>query len=103
MQGLEAACVLGSSSSVTKPSADVVTGVFKSRHMASDYDIFEKLPDGRVIWRFAVIGRDIAVAQFEQIAAISANEVFVVQVDTQEVILRKIALAHRRWEGNLLQ
>jgi hypothetical protein len=71
--------------------------------MDSDYDIFEKLPGGKVIWRFAVIGRDIAVAQFEQIAAISANEVFVVQVDTREVILRKTALAHRRWEGNLLQ
>jgi hypothetical protein len=102
MQGLEAACVLASSS-VTKRPANVVTEVFKSRHMDSDYDIFEKLPDGKVIWRFAVIGRDIAVAQFEQIAAISANEVFVVQVDSQEVILRKIALAHRRWEGNLLQ
>jgi hypothetical protein len=90
MQGLGAACVLGSSSSVTKRSADVVTEVFKSRHMDSDYDIFEKLPDGKVIWRFAVTGRDNAVAQFERIAAISANEVFVMKVDTQEVVVRKL-------------
>ena len=58
--------------------------------MDSDYDIFEKLPNGKVIWRFAVTGLDNAVAQFEQIAAISANEVFVVQVDTQEVVVRKL-------------
>ena len=54
------------------------------------YDIFEKLPDGKVIWRFSVTGRDNAIAQFEQIAAISANEVFVMQVDTQEVVVRKL-------------
>jgi hypothetical protein len=58
--------------------------------MDSDYDIFEKLPDGKVIRRFAVTGRDNAVAQFEQIAAISANEVFVVKVDAQEVVVRKL-------------
>jgi hypothetical protein len=89
MQGLEAACVLASSS-VTKRPANVVTEVFKSRHMDSDYDIFEKLLDGNVVWRFAVTGQANAVAQFEQIAAISANEVFVVQVDTQEVVVRKL-------------
>jgi hypothetical protein len=58
--------------------------------MDSDYDIYEKLPDGKVIFRFSVAGRDNAIAKFEQIAAISANEVFVVQVDTQEVIVRKL-------------
>jgi hypothetical protein len=75
--------------SVTK-SPDVVTEIFKSPHMDCDYDIFEKLPDGKVIWRFSVTGHDKAIAQFEQIAAISANEVFVVRVDTQEVIERKL-------------
>jgi hypothetical protein len=58
--------------------------------MDSDSDIFEKLPDGIVIWRFAVTGRANAVAQFQQIAANSANEVFAVQVDTQEVVVRKL-------------
>jgi hypothetical protein len=58
--------------------------------MDSDYDIFEKLPNGKVVWRFSVAGRDQALAKFEQIAAISANEVFVMQVDTQEVIVRKL-------------
>jgi di/tripeptidase len=64
--------------------------VFKSSQMDFVYDIFEKLPDGKVIWRFSVTGRDNAIAQFEQIAAISSNEVFVMQVDTQEVIVRKL-------------
>jgi hypothetical protein len=58
--------------------------------MDSDYDIFEKLSDGKVVWRLSVAGHDKAIAKFEQIAAISANEVFVVQVDTQEVIVRKL-------------
>jgi hypothetical protein len=58
--------------------------------MDSDYDIFEKLPDGKVIWRFSVTGHDNAIAKFEQIAAISANEVFVTHVDTQEVVVRKL-------------
>jgi hypothetical protein len=35
-------------------------------------------------------GRDNAIAKFEQILAISANEVFVMHVDTQEVIVRKL-------------
>jgi hypothetical protein len=47
MQGLEAACVLASSS-VTKRPADAVTEGFKSHRMDSDYDIFEKLLDGKV-------------------------------------------------------
>ena len=58
--------------------------------MDSDYDIYEKLPDGKVIFRYSVAGRDKAIEKFEQIAAISANEVFVMQVDTQEVIVRKL-------------
>jgi hypothetical protein len=58
--------------------------------MDSDYAIYEKLPDGKVIFRFSVAGRDKAIAKFEQIAAISANEVFVMHVETQEVIVRKL-------------
>ena len=58
--------------------------------MDSDYDIYEKLPDGKVVWRFSVAGHDKAIAKLEQIAAISANEIFVVHVDTQEVIVRKL-------------
>jgi hypothetical protein len=82
-----ASCVLGSSS-VAGPGG--AAEVFKSAHMDSDYDIYEKLPNGKVVWRFSVAGRDRAIAKFEQIAAISANEVFVVHVDTQEVIARKL-------------
>ena len=37
-----------------------------------------------------VAGHDKAIAKFEQIAAISANEVFVMHVDTQEVIVRRL-------------
>ena len=58
--------------------------------MDSDYDIYEKLPDGKVVWRFSVAGHDKAIAKLEQIVAISANEVFVIHVDTQEVIVRKL-------------
>jgi hypothetical protein len=54
------------------------------------YDIFEKLPDGKVIWRCSIPGHDRAIVQFEQFAAISANEVVVMQVGTQEVIVRKL-------------
>ena len=42
------------------------------------------------MWRFTVTGRANAAAQFEQIAAISVNEVFVVEVDTQKVVVRKL-------------
>jgi hypothetical protein len=44
------------------------------------------------VWRLSVAGHDKAIATLEQIAAIRANEVFMMHADTQEVIVRKLPL-----------
>jgi hypothetical protein len=51
-----------------------------------EYDIFEKLPDGDLLWRAVVIGRENAIVKLREIAATTKNECFVMYVPTNEII-----------------
>jgi hypothetical protein len=51
-----------------------------------EYDIFEKLPDGGLLWRAVVIGHENAIAKLREVAAKTENECFVMYVPTNAVI-----------------
>jgi hypothetical protein len=51
-----------------------------------EYDIFEKYPDGSLLWRAAVTGRDQAAAKLHELAAQTANEVQMIHVSSKTVI-----------------
>lgn len=53
-----------------------------------EYDIFEKFPEGAVLWRGAVHGRENAIAKLKEVAAGSANEHFVLHVPSNKVVAR---------------
>lgn len=53
-----------------------------------EYDIFEKLPEGAVLWRGAVQGKENAIAKLREVAAGSTNEHFVLHVASNAVIAR---------------
>jgi hypothetical protein len=50
------------------------------------YDIFEKLPDGALVWRETVSGHDAAIARLRELAKESANEFQVHHVLTKSII-----------------
>lgn len=54
--------------------------------MDREYDIFERLPNGQVLWRMVVSGRDQSLDALRKLAKTSTNEVFAVHVPTKEVI-----------------
>jgi len=51
-----------------------------------EYDIFEKYPDGSLLWRAVVTGRDQAAAKLHELAARTANEVQMIHVSSKTVI-----------------
>jgi hypothetical protein len=38
------------------------------------YDLFEKLPDGSLVWRETVVGHEAAIAKLKDLAAKTSNE-----------------------------
>lgn len=50
------------------------------------YDIFEKLPDGQLIWRGSVQGQETALAEVQRRAAKSPNGFQAMHLATGEVI-----------------
>ena len=54
--------------------------------MNRDYDLFEKLPNGSVLWRMVVTGRDQCLQALRRLAEVSSNEVFAMHTPTKEVI-----------------
>jgi hypothetical protein len=57
------------------------------------YDIFEKLPDGAVMWRECVTGREEALLQLAAFGQKSGNEFFALHTPTGEVVGRTNAPA----------
>jgi hypothetical protein len=56
--------------------------------MERQYDIFEKLPDGSVVWRTFIPGLDNALAELKKFSKLSPNEFFVFHTPTKETIAR---------------
>jgi hypothetical protein len=56
--------------------------------MNREYDIFEKLPDGTVLWRDFIQGLEPARAKLDQLAKTSKNEFFAIHTPTKDVAAR---------------
>jgi hypothetical protein len=54
--------------------------------MERDYDLFEVLPDGGVIWREAVPGHENAIRKLRELSTRTANEVRVMHVLSNTLI-----------------
>jgi len=53
------------------------------------YDVYERLPDGTLIWIAALLGRQRALAGLKEISAQTENEVFLMDLYDDKVIARK--------------
>ena len=51
-----------------------------------ELDLFEKLPDGSLVWRAVLVGQENAVAKLHELAALSSNEFMAVHVPSRQVI-----------------
>jgi hypothetical protein len=56
--------------------------------MNREYDIFEKLSDGSVIWRDFVQGLETARAKVGQLAKRSKNGFFAIHTPTKDIAVR---------------
>lgn len=56
--------------------------------MNRDYDIFEKLPDGTVLWRGLIHGRELACIKLNELGNHSKNELVAIHMPTKEIIAR---------------
>ena len=54
--------------------------------MVRDYDLFEVLPDGAVIWKATVSGHENAIQKLRELAKRTANEVRVMHVLSKTLI-----------------
>jgi hypothetical protein len=53
-----------------------------------EYDIFEKLPDGAVLWRDWAFGIDSAVRRVRELATATVNECYAMHTPTKEIVAR---------------
>ena len=54
--------------------------------MDRQYDIFERFPDGELLWRAVKVGREQSLRKLQELAARSRNEVLAMHVPTKEII-----------------
>lgn len=54
--------------------------------MNRTYDIFEKKPDGALVWRAAVVGHEEAIRKLKEISAGSSSEFQLMHVPTKSLI-----------------
>jgi hypothetical protein len=50
------------------------------------YDIFEKQPDGAMLWKATVVGHEPAIAKLRELAGKSPNEIQVMHLPTKALI-----------------
>lgn len=70
--------------------------------MERDYDIFEQLPDGGVLWRGHVQGLDVAIAKLRELGSKSSNEFFAMHMRTKDVAAR-INVSERDLDESVLK
>jgi hypothetical protein len=51
-----------------------------------EYDLFEKMPDGHLLWRSSVLGQENAIHALKELAAKTNNDVRVMHLQSQAVI-----------------
>jgi hypothetical protein len=62
-----------------------------------DYDLFERLPDGSLMWRAFVTGLENARLKLQDLAKLTKNECFAMHMASKEVVFREnVLLAHQR-------
>jgi hypothetical protein len=72
----------------TRPSArpSSLDHNMKERIVDRDYDLFERFPDGSLVWRAVVSGHGNALRKLSELAAQTSNEVHAMHVATNTVI-----------------
>jgi hypothetical protein len=50
------------------------------------YDIFEKMPDGSMVWRGVVTGYENAIAALKELATETSNELHLLHLSTHSVV-----------------
>jgi hypothetical protein len=53
-----------------------------------EYDIFERFPDGRDLWKDYVVGLEEARRKVQELAALSKNEHYAIHTPTKEIVVR---------------
>ena len=56
--------------------------------MNREYDLFERLPDGLLVWRAVVSGLENARIRLQELAKLSNNEYFAIHTPTKEIVDR---------------
>jgi hypothetical protein len=54
--------------------------------MDREYDLFEVLPDGALIWRDSVTGHEKAIQRLRELVAVTDNEFRVMHIPTNALI-----------------
>lgn len=54
--------------------------------MGQEYDLFEKFPDGAMIWKGNFLGRENAIQKLQEFAVTTPNECFVMHLPEKTVI-----------------
>ncbi len=54
--------------------------------MDRQYDLFEKFPDGSMIWKGTVAGHENAIRKLQELAGTTGNECCVMHLPTKAVI-----------------
>ena len=54
--------------------------------MESEYDLFEKFPDGSSLWRDSVSGLETTRLRLQELAQRSENEFYALNLTTREVL-----------------
>jgi hypothetical protein len=58
----------------------------KELPMDREYDLFEKFPDGSLLWRGVVLGRENAIRKLQELAAKTPNECYAMHLATNEIL-----------------
>jgi hypothetical protein len=53
-----------------------------------EYDIFERLPDGKDLWKDYVVGLEETRRKLQEFAAKSKNEHYAIHTPTKEIVAR---------------
>ena len=54
--------------------------------MQRTYDIFEKMPDGTIMWRASIDGHEEAIRKLKELATRNLNEWQVLHLPTQSLV-----------------
>jgi hypothetical protein len=63
--------------------------VSTSRKDSRTYDLFENLPNGKLLWLGVASDPIVALEELELISERTLNEVFIIELQTNEIIGRK--------------